>query len=166
MATSTVRRLSSPKQLKDLTRFRAFMTEAPGPHFYVVLLGLNAFDWADLMRVAARGFPYEAIDHLHRNTGLSIDTLLDWLQISARTLARRKQQGRFAPEESDRLLRASRVFGRALELFEGDRDAASEWMSNPQPALGGETPIDIARTELGSREVENLVGRVEHGVYS
>jgi uncharacterized protein (DUF2384 family) len=39
-------------------------------------------------------------------------------------------------------------------------------MFSPQPALGGETPIDVARTELGSREVENLAGRVEHGVYS
>ncbi len=59
-----------------------------------------------------------------------------------------------------------RVFAKALELFEGDRDAASEWMLSPLPALGGETPIDIARTEAGARQVENLVGRIEHGVYS
>jgi putative toxin-antitoxin system antitoxin component (TIGR02293 family) len=166
MAISTTDRQSTTKQLKDLVQFKAFMTEAPGAHFYVVLLGLHAFDWTELMRITTRGFTFEAIEHLQRNTGLSVEHILDWLQISARTLARRKQQGRFLPEESDRLLRASRVFGRALELFEGDRDAASEWMFSPQPALGGETPIDVARTELGSREVENLVGRVEHGVYS
>jgi putative toxin-antitoxin system antitoxin component (TIGR02293 family) len=142
------------------------MSEAPGAHFYVVLLGLRAFDWADLMQAVQGGFIYETIDHLQRNTGMAMEKLLDWLQISTRTLARRKQQGRFQSEESDRLLRASRVFGRALELFEGDRDAAVEWMFSPQPALGGETPIDISKTELGSREVENLAGRIEHGVYS
>jgi putative toxin-antitoxin system antitoxin component (TIGR02293 family) len=59
-----------------------------------------------------------------------------------------------------------RVLAKALELFEGDHDAATEWMRSPLPALGGETPIDIARTELGARQVENLVGRIEHGIYS
>jgi uncharacterized protein (DUF2384 family) len=39
-------------------------------------------------------------------------------------------------------------------------------MLSPQPALGGATPIEVAQTELGSREIENLVGRIEHGVYS
>jgi putative toxin-antitoxin system antitoxin component (TIGR02293 family) len=75
-------------------------------------------------------------------------------------MAQRNQQA------SDHRLRASRVLAKALELFEGDRDAASEWIHSPLPALGGETPIDIARTELGARQVENLVGRIEHGVYS
>ncbi len=75
-------------------------------------------------------------------------------------MAQRKQQ----PSNHD--LRASRVLAKALELFEGDRDAASEWMRSPLPALGGETPIDVAVTELGARQVENLVGRIEHVVYS
>jgi len=69
-------------------------------------------------------------------------------------------------KSSDHRLRATRVFAKALELFEGDRKAASEWMISALPALGGETPIDTARTELGARQVENLVGRLEHGVYS
>jgi putative toxin-antitoxin system antitoxin component (TIGR02293 family) len=142
------------------------MSEAQGPHFYVVLLGLRTFDWSALIRTVERGFAFETIGHLQRNTGIANDTLLDWLQISTRTLARRKQQGRFEPDESDRLLRAARVFGKALELFEGDRDAASEWMCSPLPALGGQTPIEISRTDLGAREVENLAIRIEHGVYS
>ena len=69
------------------------------------------------------------------------------------------------PDESDRLLRASRVFGRALELFEGDPEAARRWLGLPQPALGGATPLAFARTEAGAREVEDLVGRLEHGVF-
>jgi putative toxin-antitoxin system antitoxin component (TIGR02293 family) len=166
MTPSTSRRPYDPKEPKDVVRFRTLMSEAPGPHFYVILLGLRSFDWTPLMRAVERGFPYETIEHLQRNSGIAMDTLLEWLQISTRTVARRKQQGRFAPEESDRLLRAARVFGRALQLFEGDRDAAAEWMFSPLPALGGETPIETSRTELGAREVEKLAGRIEHGVYS
>ena len=65
--------------------------------------------------------------------------------ITLRTLHRRKEQGRLEPEESDRLLRLSRVFGRALELFEGDAPAAREWLARPhKTALGGERPMNLA----------------------
>jgi putative toxin-antitoxin system antitoxin component (TIGR02293 family) len=51
-------------------------------------------------------------------------------------------------------------------LFEGDANAARQWLTAPQPALGGSTPGDYAATELGAREVENLIGRLEHGIPS
>jgi putative toxin-antitoxin system antitoxin component (TIGR02293 family) len=81
-------------------------------------------------------------------------------------LARRQQEGKLTPEESDRLLRASRVFTRALELFEGDAAAALSWLSEPQVALGGIVPLEIADTEIGANEVESLIGRLEHGIPS
>ena len=60
----------------------------------------------------------------------------------------------------------SRVFARAIELFEGDDRAARRWLSAPQRALGGAVPLTLAKTEVGAREVERLVGRLEHGVFS
>ena len=67
-------------------------------------------------------------------------------------------------EESDRLVRASRVFGRALELFEGDDEQTRRWLTTPATALGGRTPFDLARSEVGGKEVETLIGRLEHGI--
>jgi putative toxin-antitoxin system antitoxin component (TIGR02293 family) len=64
------------------------------------------------------------------------------------------------------LLRTVRVFGKALMLFDGDVDAARTWLSTPAPALGDRTPEDVAATDLGAREVESLIGRLEHGVFS
>jgi len=58
------------------------------------------------------------------------------------------------------------VFRRALQLFDGDTKAARRWLSNPQPALGGAIPLKLAETEVGAREVEAAIGRIEHGVYS
>ena len=60
----------------------------------------------------------------------------------------------------------ARVFGRAIELFEGDAGAARRWLSSPQTVLGGAVPWDLARTEIGSREVDSAIGRIEHGVFS
>ena len=70
------------------------------------------------------------------------------------------------PDESDRLLRASRLFCRTLEFFEGDEVAARQWLRSPQPAVGGAIPLQLAETEMGTREVEAALDRIEHGVYS
>jgi putative toxin-antitoxin system antitoxin component (TIGR02293 family) len=70
------------------------------------------------------------------------------------------------PDESDRLVRAARVFSQAVGLFEGDGNAARQWLTVPQPALGGSTPWEYAATDLGAREVEGLIGRLEHGIPS
>jgi len=150
----------------DLARYHRFLQEGPpGPHAYAVLLGLDLFDTPELLRAVARGFPYRTLERFQRNTSLPLDRITELVDIPRRTLTRRKSEGRFLPDESDRLLSASRLFGRALALFEGDRDAAAEWLTTPQPALGGGVPLLLARTELGAREVETVLGRLEHGVF-
>lgn len=138
----------------------------PGPYDYAMFLGFKARDWPELIARIERGLPYRAIEHLQRNAGLDPDLLSQWIQIAPRTLARRKAQGHLSPEESDRLLRAARVFGCALELFHGDRAGAVEWLSQKLAALDGATPIEVSRTDVGAREVEKIIGRVRHGVYS
>ena len=137
-----------------------------GPNSHVVLLGLRTFDSRQLLRSIQAGLPYRAFERLVANTTIASDAVLVLVSIPRRTLTRRKREGRFHQDESDRLLRASRLFGRVLGLFEGNRDAAKHWLSEPQRALGGEVPLVLARTELGALEVERLIGRLEHGVFT
>ena len=165
--TETAPRRSVDTPTKDLDRFRQYLRRgAPGPHAYVVLLGLETFDPLDLLRAVKKGLSYRTFERFRRNTSLSFERVTDLIDIPRRTMTRRKRDGRFLPDESDRLLRASRLFGKTLELFEGDRDAATEWLTTAQPALGGTIPLDLARTDVGAREVERLVGRLEHGVFA
>jgi putative toxin-antitoxin system antitoxin component (TIGR02293 family) len=131
-----------------------------------VLLGLETFESRQLFHSVEAGLPYSAFEILIANTTLESDTALALVSIPQRTLTRRKREGRFHQDESDRLVRASRIFGRALSLFEGDRDAAKRWLSDPQKGLGGEVPLSLARTEVGALEVERVIGRLEHGVFT
>ena len=165
--TATVHEPGVGTSTKDLDRFRQYLRRgAPGPHAYVILLGLNAFDAPDLLRAVRKGLSYRAFERFRQNTALSFECVTDLIDIPRRTMTRRKREGRFLPDESDRLLRASRIFGKALQLFEGDRDAATEWLTAAQPALGGTVPLDLAKSEVGALEVERLIGRLEHGVFS
>jgi putative toxin-antitoxin system antitoxin component (TIGR02293 family) len=159
------RRVATPT--KDLDRFEHHVRRGtPGSHAYVILLGLDTFDPAALLRAVKKGLSYRTFERFRRNTSLSFERVSVLIDISRRTMTRRKREGRFLPDESDRLLRASRLFARTLELFEGDRDAATEWLTTAQPSLGGTVPLDLAKSELGAREVEQLIGRLEHGVFS
>ncbi len=152
---------------QDLEILRGFLSRgAPGPHYYVILLGLRTYDLPGLLRSVQRGLSFSVIERLHRNVALDIDEITELVQISHRTLIRRRKEGRFLPDESDRLIRASRLFAKTIELFEGDADAARAWLSNAQTALGGAVPLNVARTEVGVREVENVLDRLEQGVYS
>jgi len=129
-------------------------------------LGLTATRTDDLVRQIERGLPFKALESLAALSGLPVNLFASVLGIPERTLARRKAAGRLAPDESERLLRVSTVFENALELFEGDVAGAVTWLTSPKKALGHQTPLAYSRTELGAREVENLIGRLEHGVFS
>jgi putative toxin-antitoxin system antitoxin component (TIGR02293 family) len=166
-ARRTAKRSVGRPVASGLDRFRAFLrTGGQGPNSHVILLGIETFDSPDLLRSVARGLPYSAFERLVANTSFASEDALVLVNIPSRTLTRRKREGRFHEDESDRLVRASRLFGRALSLFEGDRDAAKQWLSAPQRALGGAVPFVLARTEVGALEVERLIGRLEQGVFA
>jgi putative toxin-antitoxin system antitoxin component (TIGR02293 family) len=129
-------------------------------------LGLSASNSAELIQQVERGFSFKTLHTLESRSGLPGAALAGLVGIPERTLARRKSKGKFTPEESERLLRLGTVFEQSVELFEGDRAAALRWLTAPRKALEGKTPLAYARTDLGAREVEDLIGRLEHGVVS
>lgn len=151
----------------DLARYRGLLAERGGAgHAYAVLLGLKDGDAAALLERVRRGLSFAAFERLQRNAGLGAEELAGLVRIPPRTLLRRRAAGRLTPEESDRLVRAARVLGRALALFDGDPAAARRWLEAPAAALGGRPPLAVADTDVGAREVEALAGRLEHGVFS
>ncbi len=132
----------------------------------LTILGLRAKSTLELLAKVERGFSFTAFERLQRAIDLPAQDLADFVQIPARTLLRRKETGRLRSDESDRLLRVSRLLEHAIALFEGDAEAARDWLASPAKALAGHAPLDFARTEAGAREVESLIGRLEHGVHT
>jgi putative toxin-antitoxin system antitoxin component (TIGR02293 family) len=151
----------------DLNEIRARISSGhTAGHYYVALLGLRSYEPLAVYQHVRKGLAYSSFVRFQRNTSLSARAIADLIQIPTRTLTRRKSEGRLAPEESDRLVRASRIFGRAMELFEADTEAARAWLTSAQPALGGLAPLELARTDVGANAVESLIGRLEYGIPS
>lgn len=97
--------------------------------------------------------------------GVTEERLAGFLGMSRATLHRRKKSGHLDRSESDRLVRYVRLTSRASAVFGGDVGARS-WLVAPAIAFEGESPMDYADTEVGAREVEALLGRIENGVFS
>jgi putative toxin-antitoxin system antitoxin component (TIGR02293 family) len=129
-------------------------------------LGLKARDTSELIHHIERGLSFKALQSLESRSGVALPVIAEVIGIPERTLARRRATGTLAPEESERLLRLASIFEKAVQLFEGNVPEAVRWLMTPAKALNRHTPFAYARTELGGREVENLIGRLEHGVFS
>jgi putative toxin-antitoxin system antitoxin component (TIGR02293 family) len=111
------------------------------------------------------GVRVEELEELRQSLNVPIEKLAPRLGMSPATVHRRKREGWLRRDESDRVFRFARLFGRAAEVLES-QDAARRWLNSPQFGLGGAIPLDYAETEVGAREVEDLLGRIEYGVYS
>ena len=119
----------------------------------------------ELIHRIQKGLRFSELETLQSSIDLPFEQLAAKLSISRSTLQRRKSAGRLSPDESDKVVRFSRLLRQATDLF-GDIEKARAWLKNPQYGLGGAVPLDYARTEAGAREVENLLGRMKYGVYS
>ncbi len=120
---------------------------------------------AGLVATVREGLPIDRFDVLKSLLGVSSEELTEVVGISASTLSRRREQGSFKKDESERILRVARLALRAVEVFEGTANAR-KWLTDPARALGGESPLRFADTEPGAQEVERMLLRLEHGVYS
>ena len=120
---------------------------------------------AHVIRETEAGLAVRELDDLQSSLEVSMDKLVSILGISKATLHRRKATGRLDAAESDRVVRFARLMGQAVEVLES-ASAARQWLNSPQVGLGGAVPLQYARTEVGAREVESLLGRIEYGVYS
>jgi len=120
---------------------------------------------SELIRKIQKGLRFSELETLQTSIGMPFEQLAAKLCISRSTLQRRKAAGRLSPDESDKVLRFARLLEHATDVF-GDVDKARAWLKHPQYGLGGAVPLDYAETEIGAREVDNLLGRIDYGVYS
>ena len=123
------------------------------------------FTPSKLIEALRVGLPVQELHDLQASLDVPMEKLVPMLGISKATLHRRKAGGRLGQAESDRVVRFARLMGKAVEVMESEENAR-QWLTSPQFGLGGAVPLDYAETEVGAREVEDLLGRIEYGVYS
>jgi len=141
-----------------VNELNAVVKELGGHHTF----GRSLSSDRDLRDAIREGFPAGAVEELMRASGLTLKELAGSLDLSPRSLQRRRGTGRLAPFESDRLYRLARIVALAHQTL-GNEERAWRWLKHPNRALGGLAPVGAIDTELGARQVENVLGRIAYG---
>jgi putative toxin-antitoxin system antitoxin component (TIGR02293 family) len=119
-------------------------------------------DAFDLAAAVAKGLSVDAVDRLCAAMAPA-DPSLRYRIVPKATLARRRRTRRLSSDESERLARLARIWAFAVEVW-GSEAAARQFLAKPHPLLAGRVPRDFAaETEIGAREVENLIGGLKYG---
>jgi putative toxin-antitoxin system antitoxin component (TIGR02293 family) len=121
--------------------------------------------WEYIVGQIRSGLDLSTVKRLATYFDMELDDLLNVLALSARTYARKKSHGRaLNAVQSDRAYRLAKIGVRAEEVF-ADKEIAHDWLRSYNRALGAK-PMDLLDTQAGAEEIENVLGRIEHGVYS
>lgn len=158
------RYLWKPPGMKQL-RTHTFKLRPPAGRIYHTCLGLRVRNKAEVIAALKAGLPVGSFNRLQNALEIRAQELATIVQIPVRTLARRQQEQHLDIDESERVLRIGALFDRAVAVLGGENQAR-QWLKSPQRALGGHTPLEYADTEPGAREVEDLLGRLEYGVFA
>lgn len=119
----------------------------------------------ELVPLIRTGLDYAAFEAVARAVDGTAEELAKAVGLTRRTLDRRRIAHKLDRDSSERLVRLASVAARAQEVL-GDDASMQRWLRSPNRALGGQTPISLLDTEQGAQVVHDVLGRLEHGVYS
>jgi len=118
----------------------------------------------DYVFLSREGIPMNTLDRILKFTSLSIKELSDILPISERQLSRYDKKHVLRKDISSHLIQLVELFERGYEIL--GKEKFKIWVRTENRALGKIRPLDILDTSIGIEMVQDILGRIEHGVYS
>lgn len=130
------------------------------------VFGRKIRDASDMKEALREGLPFGAFEALLKALEVRNKELADLMGVAWRTLARRKtEHSQMSPIASDRLYRIAYITTLASTAL-GSLEKGRDWLQTDNRALGGNPPIKYLDTEIGERQVEELLNRINYGIYS
>ena len=117
------------------------------------------------VKMVEAGVSVDTMTRFLSDVGLELKDVYD-LVIPARTLKHRRTRAQhLSQDESDKLARLIRVFDHAVRVF-GEVDKARRWLGKPKERFEEKTPLQMLRTEVGARLVDEMLGQIDHGIFA
>jgi putative toxin-antitoxin system antitoxin component (TIGR02293 family) len=129
------------------------------------VLGKKLCSTFELIPLLRKGLPYGAFEAVTSALDMSTDAACESLRLTRRKPGHRKGQVRLSAQESERVVRLAHIAAHA-SLVVASLDNAKLWLTASNRALEGVAPITMLDTDVGARAVEDVLLRIEYGVYS
>lgn len=119
----------------------------------------------DLIEITRKGLPKSVVSTLSTVLGVSMEKMSSLLHISHRTIQRKGSNELLNVYSSEQILEIADVISRGIEVL-GTLDSFTSWLHSEIRALNYAKPLDFLDTSFGTKLVKDILGRIEHGVYS
>ena len=119
-----------------------------------------------IIEQAQQGVPTQQVDQLAELLGISFKEMAIILQVAERTLHRFRSAGQLDQQTSERLLWLENLTSHGLLVFDGRAEALADWLRHPLRELKGQAPLQWLNTISGFGLVDDVLTRIEYGVYS
>ena len=123
-------------------------------------LGREVRDLSDLNTVVLEGMPIAAFERLNARMRTKSGQTTIRSVVGSRGVVGR---ARLAPQASERAERVARILAMAEKVF-GNEDLALEFLTLPHARLHDKSPLQILGTDIGGREVEEILGAIAYGM--
>lgn len=135
------------------------------PELIAEILGLGASvrTVGELESAVSAGLPKSALERLSARLYVDRRAAIAYRFEVVPPAKWKRRNRRLSVDESVRTERMARVLASA-EYVCDDREQAREWMSKPHREFEDQTPLEVARTELGARRVEGLLMKLFFGL--
>lgn len=123
----------------------------------------NSLDW---VFVATDGLPIVVLRNIQNKLSFSNKEISLFIDMSESTFQRRiNANAKLTKDESEKVIHLSTVIAKGLEVFENTEDF-KYWLETKNMALGGKTPAQLLSFSFGREQIFDILGRIEHGIYS
>lgn len=120
----------------------------------------------DLITLSNKGIKKASLDALVSHMGMTKKNFAEnILNLSVKTLERKKADDLLDRYTSSHIIEVTKVVAHAFEVFEQE-EKMQKWLSTPNRALNQMKPLDLFYIPTGLAMVDNVLGRIEEGVYS
>lgn len=120
----------------------------------------------ELIEAVEEGLPAKFYSTIQKEIGLSNAEIAKILGVSIRYLKDKKQTDQLNTKASERLVKLYELWNFGLDTFDGNAENFKEWLRAPLVVLHGKTPLNLMKNLIGMEMIKELLGRIEHGVYS
>lgn len=104
------------------------------------------------------------VDRIASLVGLTDREMARILNMSDRNLHRLKPDDRLARDASERLLLLANLLRHGLDVFDDEATTLANWLRSPIRELNSQSPLYVLDTMTGFGLVDDVLGRIEHGI--
>ena len=164
----------STRTVKTLNNIEHQMiVDEPAPSYYasqnplISILNLSSHfqNEMDLVKLSRNGLLKQSVTNMAAKFGITQEKICELLHMSARNFQRIKETSPLDIYTSEQTIEMAHVYAKAYQIF-SDEDAIKQWFQTPNYALGNQKPLDLLDTSFGVKMVSDVLGRIEHGIFS